>query len=506
MNSSVALAQSDPWDEGFITLKSALSESIVTAEAAFRQARDVTCLPTGLKHLDGFLGGLHPSELVLVAGRLGAGKTSLAASIAFNVARSGPLDVGDPVGFFSLEMSSEQLATRIISMQTGIPSSRIRRGEFTESEFESLVACSQLMQKIPLFIDQTGGISIAELAARARRLKRQHGLALIVVDYLQLMRAPSQIEFDERYDISTISRGLKAVAEDLNIPVLALSRLPPAAEQRDNEPFVLSDLQEFGSIVQDADVVMFLDDRQKRKEPVENARGSVDVIVAKPRIGPAGVVTLNFDAPTMRFSSGSGGDLPRPSVSLETSISPYSDLASTSDLPTPTGFSESQAFLERAAALPDQALRESLGGDAVPAYSTAELIGGESALGQSIRNSADLARAVQAGLPTVVLDYLRDAGFSSPEIEAVVAPARTLARRRKEGRLTVDESAAVERIARILVVADRVLGSRESALAWLRRPQTTRLGGSMPLGYLHSDIGARVVEEILLQAEYGLTA
>lgn len=164
------------------------------------------------------------------------------------------------------------------------------------------------------------------------------------------------------------------------------------------------------------------------------------------------------------------------------------------------------AFLERAAALADDELNEAPAGDAVPAAEAAELLGGAAALGQTVRDMSDLARAVHAGLPVVALDGLRRAGFTGPELESLVAPARTLARRRGEGRLTVEESAAVERAARMLVLAERVLGSREAALHWLRHPMRTRLGGAAPLEWLHSDIGARVVEEILTQAEYGLTA
>lgn len=506
MSSSAALAKNDLSGEGFVTLKSALSDTVVAAEATFRGAGDLRSLPTGLGDLDDFSGGLYPGELTIVAGRQGVGKTSLAANIAFNVARSGPMNFGDPVAFFSLEMSSEQLATRIISMQTDIPPFRIRRGEITEVEFESLVACSHMMQKVPLFIDHSVGVSIAEVAARARRLKRQHGLALIVVDYLQLIRPPSQIEFDEGYNISTVSRELKSVAEDLNVPVLALSRLPRAVEQKGDRALASADQEEFGTVVQDADVLVFLDAARRPKDLSGNSQGSVELIVARHKRGLGGTATLKFNASTMRFPGDSSSDIAGPAFSSETSTSSPKGQRWIGDIPPPIGFSESRAFLDRAVALPDEALGTPLPGDTASAFSTAELIGGEQTLGQSIRSSADLARTVQAGFPAAVLDYLRDAGLSGPEIETAIAPARTLARRRKEGRLTVDESAAVERIARILATADRVLGSREAALAWLRRPQAIRFGGSTPLGYLQSDIGARVVEEILLQVEYGLTA
>ncbi|MEQ9152833.1 MAG: DUF2384 domain-containing protein [Parvibaculum sp.] len=167
---------------------------------------------------------------------------------------------------------------------------------------------------------------------------------------------------------------------------------------------------------------------------------------------------------------------------------------------------ETADFLRRAVQLSEEDLDETPVGDALPAATTAEVLGGVTVLGQTVHDAVDLARAVQAGLPAAVLDHLRHAGFSGPEIEDLVAPARTLARRRKDGRLSIEESAATERVARVLVMAARVLGSRDAALGWLRRPLKTRLAGSAPLQYLHSDIGARVVEEILVQAEYGLTA
>ncbi len=506
MRSSAALAKNDLSGEGFVTLKSALSDTVGAAEATFRGAGGLRRLSSGLGALDDFSGGLYPGELIVVAGRQGVGKTSLAANIAFNVARAGPMSFGDPVAFFSLEMSSEQLATRIISMQTGIPSSRIKRGEITEAEFESLVASSQMMQKVPLFIDHSVGVSIAEVVARARRLKRQHGLALIVVDYLQLIRPPSQVEFDEGYDISTVSTELKSVAEDLNVPVLALSRLPRAVEQKDGRALASTEQEEFGAFVQDADIVMFLDAVRRPRDLSGNSQGSVDLIVARHRRGLGGIATLKFDASTMRFSGDSYSDVAVPAFPSEASTSRPRGQRWIGEVSAPIGFSESRAFLDRAVALTDEALAAPLSGDTASAFSTAELIGGEQTLGQSIRSSADLARAVQTGFPAAVLDYLRDAGLSGPEIETAVAPARTLARRRKDGRLTIDESAAVERIARILATADRVLGSREAALSWLRRPQATRFGGATPLSYLQSDIGARVVEEILLQVEYGLTA
>jgi replicative DNA helicase len=280
--------------------------------------------------MDKRMGGLQPSDLIVLAGRPGMGKTSLATNIAFNIAHAyEPVQQADGsfkaanggvVGFFSLEMSSEQLATRIISEQTEIPSSKIRRGEITETDFEKLVACSQTMQKIPLFIDQTGGISIAQLAARARRLKRQRGLDVIVIDYIQLMTGSSRRANENRVqEITEITTGLKALAKELAVPILALSQLSRQVEQREDKRPQLSDLRESGSIEQDADVVMFVFreeyyvERQKPREgtPEFNdwqtqmmaVSGKAEVIIGKQRHGPVGMVQLAFESQFTRFSN-----------------------------------------------------------------------------------------------------------------------------------------------------------------------------------------------------------
>ncbi|MDF2389456.1 replicative DNA helicase, partial [Nostoc ellipsosporum NOK] len=263
------LAETGRYDGGFESFTDAVKTAVDMANAAFMRDGGLSGLATGLRDLDRRMGGLQSSDLIVLAGRPGMGKTSLATNIAFNVAEAyvpaqqadGSFKAanGGVVGFFSLEMSSEQLATRIISEQTEISSSKIRRGEISEMDFEKLVACSQTMQKIPLFIDQTGGISIAQLSARARRLKRQRGLDLIVIDYIQLMQGSSAKASQNRVqEITEITTGLKALAKELGVPIIALSQLSRQVESRDDKRPQLSDLRESGSIEQDADVVIFV--------------------------------------------------------------------------------------------------------------------------------------------------------------------------------------------------------------------------------------------------------
>src|SRR5690606_482045 len=227
------LAETGRYDGGVESFTDAVRSAVDMANAAFMRDGHLSGIATGLRDLDRRMGGLQPSDLIILAGRPGMGKTSLATNIAFNIAHAyrpaeqadGSIKAaeGGVVGFFSLEMSSEQLATRIISEQTEIPSSKIRRGEITETDSEKLVACSQMMHRIPLYIDQTGGISIAQLAARARRLKRQRGLDVIVIDYLQLMQGSSSRAAQNRVqEITEITTGLKALAKELGVPILAL--------------------------------------------------------------------------------------------------------------------------------------------------------------------------------------------------------------------------------------------------------------------------------------------
>jgi len=322
------LAETGRYDGGFESFGDATKTAIDMANAAFMRDGGLSGISTGLRDLDKRMGGLQPSDLIILAGRPGMGKTSLATNIAFNIAAAyeptqqadGSFKAanGGVVGFFSLEMSSEQLATRIISEQTEIPSSKIRRGEITEAEFEKLVGCAQMMQKIPLFIDATGGISIAQLAARSRRLKRQRGLDVLVIDYVQLMQGSSAKAQQNRVqEITEITTGLKALAKELGVPIIALSQLSRQVESRDDKRPQLSDLRESGSIEQDADVVLFVYREEyylKNKEPkpgteeylrweadMNEVRGKAEVIIAKQRHGPTGTVPLGFQGEFTRF-------------------------------------------------------------------------------------------------------------------------------------------------------------------------------------------------------------
>ncbi|MFU0503423.1 replicative DNA helicase [Pseudaminobacter sp. NGMCC 1.201702] len=322
------LAETGRYDGGFESFTDALKTAVDMANAAYMRDGHLSGTATGLRDLDQRMGGLQSSDLIVLAGRPGMGKTSLATNIAFNIAHAyepaqqadGSFKAanGGVVGFFSLEMSSEQLATRIISEQTEIPSSKIRRGEITEHDFEKLVGCSQMMQKIPLFIDSTGGISIAQLAARARRLKRQRGLDVIVIDYIQLMQGSSAKASQNRVqEVTEITTGLKALAKELSVPIIALSQLSRQVENRDDKRPQLSDLRESGSIEQDADVVIFVYREEyylKNREPklgseehlkweteMAEAAGKAEVIIAKQRHGPTGTVSLGFQGEFTRF-------------------------------------------------------------------------------------------------------------------------------------------------------------------------------------------------------------
>ncbi len=254
------LAETGRYDGGFQSFTDAVKNAVDMANAAFMRDGHLSGISSGIRKLDAMMGGLQQSDLIILAGRPGMGKTSLATNIAFNIAAAyegaqqadGTMKAvnGGIVGFFSLEMSSEQLATRIISEQTEISSSKIRRGEINEADFSKLVACAQMMQKIPLYIDQTGGISIAQLAARARRLKRQRGLDVLVIDYVQLMQGSKKSSDNRVQEITEITTGLKALAKELQVPIIALSQLSRAVESRDDKRPQLSDLRESGSIEQ----------------------------------------------------------------------------------------------------------------------------------------------------------------------------------------------------------------------------------------------------------------
>jgi replicative DNA helicase len=327
-----SLAETGKYGQGFSSFSSALTAAVEMANAAYQRDGGLSGIATALKALDGKMGGLQPSDLIILAGRPSMGKTALVTNIAFNIARararslrdrpdlspSDPAHDGAVVGFFSLEMSAEQLATRIMSEQAGIPSEKIRRGMINEVEFKRLVEASQEMASLPLFIDQTGGISIAQLAARARRLKRQQGLGLIIVDYLQLLTGSSRKSSENRVqEVSQITTSMKALAKELNVPIIALSQLSRAVENREDKRPQLADLRESGSIEQDADVVMFVYREEyyvERTKPAEGTAefqewmakmqlvsGRAEVIIGKQRHGPVGTVNLQFEASVTRF-------------------------------------------------------------------------------------------------------------------------------------------------------------------------------------------------------------
>jgi replicative DNA helicase len=323
-----SLAETGFTEGGFRPFTSVLTLAIEMAEAARKRDGHVAGVSTGFNGLDQLLGGLQNSDLVVLAGRPSMGKTSLATNIAFNGARKRLKSDGDGavIAFFSLEMSAEQLATRILSEASQVPSEKIRRGELGDEDFDRVVQASFELASIPLFIDDTPAITVSRLRTRARRLKRQHGLSLIVVDYLQLMQGAPGARSDGRVqEVSEITRGLKAIAKELDVPVLALSQLSRAVEQREDKRPLLSDLRESGSIEQDSDVVMFIYREQyyleraeptqrpeesdekfhqrhdKWKERCEKSYGITEVIVAKQRHGPIGTRKLVFSGATTQF-------------------------------------------------------------------------------------------------------------------------------------------------------------------------------------------------------------
>lgn len=324
------MAETSKYGQGFQPFGRALTDAVDMAASAYQRDGGLSGLSCGLKDLDEKMGGLQSSDLIILAGRPAMGKTALGTNIAYHVARNykaehladgsvKPLD-GGIVAFFSLEMSSEQLATRIISEQAGIPSERIRRGKITTDEFDRIVEVSRELQSLPLYIDATGGLTIAQVAARARRLKRQRGLGLILVDYLQLLTGSSRRASEGRVqEVSEITVGLKALAKELNVPIIALSQLSRQVENRDDKRPQLADLRESGSIEQDADVVLFIYREEyylARKEPRPNTQehfdwqelmnkvtGVAEVIIGKQRHGPTGIVELQFDASLTKFQN-----------------------------------------------------------------------------------------------------------------------------------------------------------------------------------------------------------
>ena len=253
------IAERGKFNKSYIEFKEALVETIAMASSAYKNEEGIVGVPTGLRDLDNMLGGLHKSDLVIIAGRPSMGKTALATNIAFNAAkRILEKQKKSSITFFSLEMSSEQLSTRILSEQSRITSSNIRRGKINQDEFEKFIETSKNLENLPLFIDDTPAITISTLSNRARRIKRLHGLDLIIVDYIQLMKSGNYRNEGRVQEVAEITQGLKAIAKELNVPVLALSQLSRAVEQRDDKKPQLSDLRESGSIEQDADVVGFV--------------------------------------------------------------------------------------------------------------------------------------------------------------------------------------------------------------------------------------------------------
>jgi replicative DNA helicase len=298
------------------------------AANAYQRDGKLSGIATGLRDLDARMGGLQRSDLVVLAGRPGMGKTALATNIAYNIARAyrGELQAdgtmktvnGGIVGFFSCEMSAEQLATRILAEQTGIASSTIRRGGITQAEFDKIRDYTIELEHLPLYVDETGGLSIAQLTARARRLKRQRGLDVLMVDYIQLLQGSGRRSDNRVQEVTEITTNLKALAKELNVPIIALSQLSRQVESRDDKRPQLADLRESGSIEQDADVVMFVFREEyylQNKEPrpgtpehekwqtdMDLAHGKAEVIVAKQRHGPTGTVDLQFEGQFTRFS------------------------------------------------------------------------------------------------------------------------------------------------------------------------------------------------------------
>ncbi len=313
------LAEKGSSHSSLISFDKALRQTIDMASAAYKNEEGIVGVPTGLRDLDDRLGGLHKSDLIIIAGRPGMGKTALATNIAFNAAQK-LQDSGKEkasVAFFSLEMSSEQLSTRILAEQSKIKSNDIRRGRISDEQFDRFLETSKNISELPLYIDETPALTIAAMSNRARRIKRLHGLDLIIVDYIQLMRGSLNYKDGRVQEVSEITQGLKAIAKELSIPVVALSQLSRQVEQRDNKKPQLSDLRESGSIEQDADVVMFvyresyyLENKEPKPATVEHAEWQAkmnevsnlaELIIGKQRHGPTGNVFLEFEAMFTKF-------------------------------------------------------------------------------------------------------------------------------------------------------------------------------------------------------------
>ncbi|MDC3026286.1 replicative DNA helicase [Candidatus Pelagibacter sp.] len=311
------LAEKGSFTNSLIKFDEAMRQTIEMASSAYKNDEGIVGVPTGLTDLDDRLGGLHKSDLIIIAGRPSMGKTALATNIAFNAAKKLQDDgKKSSIAFFSLEMSSEQLSTRILAEQSRIKSNDIRRGRISEEQFDKFIETSKDISELPLYIDETPAISIAALSNRARRIKRLYGLDMVVIDYIQLMRA-SNFKDGRVQEISEITQGLKALAKELSVPVVALSQLSRAVEARDDKKPQLADLRESGSIEQDADVVMFvyreayyLERKEPRPATVEHAEWQAkmnevsslaEIIISKQRHGPTGNIMLEFEAMFTKF-------------------------------------------------------------------------------------------------------------------------------------------------------------------------------------------------------------
>ncbi|MCL2469215.1 MAG: replicative DNA helicase [Alphaproteobacteria bacterium] len=325
------LARTGETDRGFVRLDKALTSSLRLADEAFKRDSHVTGVTTGLRDLDRKLGGFQKSDLIIVAGRPSMGKTALATNMAMNAAKAWHETEGKEgaaVAFFSLEMSSEQLSTRLLGDYASVPSDKIRRGEIKRDDFTKFVETSQYLSRMPLYIDDTPALTVAALRTRARRLKRLvPALGMIVIDYLQLLHGGTRYGDNRVQEVSEITRGLKGLAKELDVPIVALSQLSRAVESREDKHPQLADLRESGSIEQDADVVMFVYREEyyhMRSEPArrndeseekfntryqrwmergDEVRNIAEILIAKQRHGPIGNVPLHFDGPFTRFSN-----------------------------------------------------------------------------------------------------------------------------------------------------------------------------------------------------------
>jgi replicative DNA helicase len=319
------VAENSRYGEGALDFAGALQAVAESAERAQRLGGAISGVTTGFTDIDKALSGLQASDLLILAGRPGMGKTSLATNMAFNAAYRFMLDTKDgvdtprgaPVVFFSLEMAAQQLAARILSEQAEIEMWQIRNGKFSDDQWSKFVRAMQNISELPLYIDDTGGISIAQIAARSRRLKREKKIGLIVIDYLQLI-APSRRAENRVQELTEVTKGLKTLAKELDVPVLALSQLSRAVENRDDKRPMLADLRESGSIEQDADVVMFIyreeyylknrepdvasDEHAKWMAKCEAAHGRAELMIEKHRHGATKSLDLQFDERYTRFS------------------------------------------------------------------------------------------------------------------------------------------------------------------------------------------------------------